>query len=120
MRSQRLFIASLVLLLLLFNYGCGGSSNGNSPGSSSGITPLIVNSTLSTLKIEADIPPMEVKHQVIIGIAIYPTGRNVPVSEVPVVKNATANITHATPVGTPGSTLADAFGTNHSVIATAT
>ena len=81
---------------------------------------LIVNSTLLTLKIEADIPPMEVKHQVIVAIAIYPTGGNGVVSEVPVVKNATPIVTNATPVGTPGSTLVDAFGPNHSVVATAT
>ena len=166
MRSQRLFIIGLVLLLFLLISGCGGTNSGGGTGVSpsptsgtfptppstlpppggtpipvpssppitpshpphgtgasatpSSVYPLIVNSTLSTLKIEADIPPMEVKHQVIIAIAIYPTGGNGAVSEVPVVKNATAIVTHATPVGTPGSTLVGAFGPNYSVIATAT
>ena len=120
MRSHKLFIASLVLLPFLFISGCGSSNSSTSPGNTTVVTPLIVNSTLSTLKIEADIPLMEVKHQVNLTIALYPTGRNGPVSEVPVVKNATAVVTNATPVGTPGSTLVNAFGPNHSVVATAT
>jgi hypothetical protein len=120
MRSQRLFIAGLVLLLSLLISGCGGASSRGGVLPSARPSPLIVDSTLSTLRIEADIPPMEVKHQRPIAIAIYPTGRNGPVSEVPVVKNATAIVTNATPVGTPGSTLVDAFGPNHSVVATAT
>jgi hypothetical protein len=81
---------------------------------------LIVDSSLSTLKIEADIPPMEVKHQVIVTVSIYPTGGSIPVSEVKIAPNATAIVTNATPVGTPGNTLVDAFGPDHSVVATAT
>jgi hypothetical protein len=115
MYSRRLFIAGPVLLLLLFVYGCGGSSSGlSAPG------PLIVNSTLSALKISAYIPPMEVKHQVLVAVSIFPTGGHIPVSDVQVVKDATAIVANPTPVGTPGRTLVDAFGSNHSVIATAT
>ncbi len=131
MRSHRLFHTSclvfsllglivltlLALCSLFLRFGSAPHSTSPRPTS---VNALIVNSTLSTLRIEADIPPMEVKHQVIIAIAIYPTGGNGPVSEVPVVKNATAIVTNATPVGTPGNTLVDAFGPNHSVIATAT
>jgi hypothetical protein len=131
MRSQRRwpFFASFVLLLLgllvalltsLLTLLARPGSTPPTPPTPSSVNPLIVNSTLLTLRIEADIPPMEVKHQVIIAIAIYPTGGNGPVSEVPVVKNATAIVTNATPVGTPGSTLVEAFGPNHSVVATAT
>jgi hypothetical protein len=129
MRSRRLFFTRLILLLIVFfltiytiytTLSRSYSAPHHPITTPSSVHALIVNSTLSTLKIEADIPPMEVKHQVFIAIAIYPTGRNGPVSLVPVVKNATAIVTNATPVGTPGSTLLEAFGPNHSVVATAT
>jgi len=117
MRLQRLSVVGIVLPLLLLVYGCGAASG---PGVSPPRTALILNSTLSTLKIEADIPPMQVNHQTVVAISIFPTGAQGPVSDVPVVKNATAVVTGATPIGTPGRTLADAFGPNHSVVATAT
>ncbi|HLZ80065.1 MAG TPA: hypothetical protein VKP04_00400 [Ktedonobacteraceae bacterium] len=124
MRSQRFFIVGLVLLLSLFVYGCGagttGAGNTSAPSSTQSANALIVNSTLSALKIEADIPPMQVKHQVIVVVSIFPTGGPIRVSDVSIEKNATAIVTNATPVGTPGKTLVDAFGANHSVDATAT
>ncbi|GAC1360146.1 MAG: hypothetical protein NVSMB38_44000 [Ktedonobacteraceae bacterium] len=119
MRSQTLPIICLTLFLLLFFViGCGGGSAGNSGGGNPDV--LIVNSTLTTIKIQADIPPMEVKHQTLIAVTIYPTGAVGKVSEAPVIKNATAIVTEATPLGTPGKTLVNAFGPNHTVTATAT
>lgn len=81
---------------------------------------LIVDSTLPKLKIESDIPPMQVNQQVVIEVSIYPTGAPMSVSDVRTVENATAVVTGATPVGTPGYTLVHAFGPNESVVATAT
>lgn len=120
MRSQRLCIVGLVLPLFLFVYGCGSSATGGGTTPTSNANALIVDSKLSTLKIEADIPPMEVKHQVIVTVSLYPTGGPISVSQVKIVPNATAVVTNATPVGTPGNTLVDAFGPGHSVVATAT
>ncbi len=117
MRSKRLFIVGILLLLPLFVYGCGsGGNGGNGPQNNS----LIVNSTLATLKIEADFPPMQVNHQVYIAVSIYPTAIGSTVSEVPAIPNATPVIANATPIGTPGMTLMNAFGPNKSVNATAT
>jgi hypothetical protein len=90
-----------------------------------GITPtqsngLIVDSTLPKLKIETDIPPMQINQEVIIQVSIYPTGAPMSISDMKPVEKATPVITNATPVGTPGSSLVNAFGPNHEVYAFAT
>ena len=95
------------------------------PTFTTGSTPkssevLIVNSTLPKLKIETDIPTMQVNQQVVVEVSIYPTGGPMSISDVRTVENATAVVTGATPVGTPGYTLVNAFGPNQSVVATAT
>lgn len=122
MRIQKLFVAGFVLLLLLFLYGCGGSTGGTG-----GTTPtpvnkmeLLTHTTVPALQIEADIPPMQVNQQVYVAVSIYPTGATMTVGDVQKAENATPVVTQATPVGTPGSTLVNAFGPNQSVFATAT
>ncbi len=123
MRLQRLFFAGLVLLLLLFTCGCGSGGTSSSPNGEPGRNKisLVSNTTTPALEIEADIPPMQVDQQVFIAISIFPTGGSTSaVSGVRTVEKATPVVTNATPVGTPGSTLVNAFGPNHSVFATAT
>lgn len=83
-------------------------------------SPLVLVSTLSTLNIEVDIPPLQVNHQTLIRVSLFPTGGSKPVSNIDVIPNSTVSIAQATPVGTPGSTLKDAFGKNNDVLATAT
>jgi hypothetical protein len=90
---------------------------GPTPTQSNG---LIVDSTLPKLKIETDIPPMQVNQEVIIQVSIYPTGAPMSISDMKPVEQATPVITNATPVGTPGSSLVNAFGPNHEVSAYAT
>src|SRR5258708_5203701 len=60
----------------------------------------IDDSTVSTLKIETDIPPMEVEHQTLVSVAIYSLGAGArPLFKVKVVPNATSLVTDTTPVG---------------------
>lgn len=121
MRWQRLFVTGFVLLLVLFISGCGSvSTSSGSPPTQTNKTLLITRTTVPALQIEADIPLMEVNQQVFIAVSIYPTGATESIGNVRKVENATPVVTNATPVGTPGNTLINAFGPNQSVVATAT
>ena len=105
------------------------TANATPTANTVGITPtaiaaqgstLVLGSILSTLKIEVDIPPLQVNHQTLIRVSLFPTGGSKLVSNIDVIPNSTVSIAKATPVGTPRSTLKDAFGKNNDVLATAT
>jgi hypothetical protein len=122
MRSQKLFAALIFLFLgSLLITACGSTvGTGGSTPTSSYANALVRDTALSTLKIEANIPLMMVGHETDIRVSLFPTGGNISVADASTIPNATSITTAATPVGTPGNTLVNAFGKDRIISATAT
>ncbi|HEV8193172.1 MAG TPA: hypothetical protein VGP82_17050 [Ktedonobacterales bacterium] len=104
-----LLIAGIAAAILLV--GCGGSY---------GSAPALAQQQISAVQVKTELPThVQVDHSYALRISLVPRDSSRDLSDI-VVEQTTVASTAPTPVGTPGATIARAFGAGYEPYATAT